>query len=697
MAEKVTRKLRAIMSADVKGYSILMADDEVATINTLKEHRNIISIHVEQHNGRVVDAVGDNLLAEFESAVDAVQCAVDVQKELKEKNEGLPQDKKMEFRIGVNIGDVVQEKDRIYGDGVNIAARIESLADPGGVCISRNAYDHIKNKLKMGYEYIGEQAVKNIKDPVRVYKMLMDPEDAGKLTGEKTRRLTKKWIWPLAAVIVILLGIVTWQFYQKTITPEFEPASVENMAFPLPDKPSIAVLPFDNLSGDPEDEFIADGISESIITALSKTPSMFVIARNSTFTYKGKATKVQKIAEDLGVQYVLEGSLQKSKDQLRINAQLIDAINGNHLWAEKYDRNMNDLFELQDDITMKIITALNVKLTHGEQAAVYAKGTDNLDAYLKVLQGFGQRQVYNKEGNAILRKMAKEAISLDSNYPVAYYLLSITQMREVLLGTTKSPKTSLKLSIENARKAISLDNSFANAQALLGWLYTMTRQHEKGIAAAEYGLTLNHNSPGAYIWLGVTLNYAGKHEEAIEIYKKAIRISPIPSVNTLFCLCVARRDCGRYEEGISAAKKAVYLEPDNLYAHTCLASCYALLGRDAEAKVESAEILRIDPKISLAKLKKQLPYKNPAKTKLVIDSLRKAGLSDKQTLPQAEKPSIAVLPFDNLSADPEQEYFSDGLTEQIITALSKLHQLFMIARNSTFTYKGKSVKVQQVA
>ena len=426
------------------------------------------------------------------------------------------------------------------------------------------------------------------------------------------------------AVVVIAVAVGIWQFYMRS--PSVEPASVEKMAFPLPDKPSIAVLPFDNLSGDSGDEFIADGISESIITALSKTPSMFVIARNSTFTYKGKATKVQKIAEDLGVQYVLEGSLQKSKDQLRINAQLIDAINGNHLWAEKYDRNMNDLFELQDDITMKIITALNVKLTHGEQAAVYSKGTDNLEAYLKVLQGLQQFQRYNKEGNAILQKIAKEVISLDSSYPVAYYFLSITQMREVLLGNTKSPQTSLKLSTENARKAILLDNSFADAQALLGWLYTMTRQQEKGIAAAEYGLTLNHNSPQAYIWIGLTLNYAGRHKEAIEIYKKAIRISPIPSPNTLFCLCVACRDCGHYEEGISAAKKAVQIEPDFLYAHTCLASCYALLDRDAEAKVESAEILRIEPKISLENLEKQLPYKDPVKTKFVLNSLRKAGL-----------------------------------------------------------------------
>jgi len=625
--QKTIRKLRAILSADVKGYSLLMADNELATIATLKSYRQKMKLLVQQHQGRVVDSPGDNILAEFASAVDAVNCAVKIQEELKERNAELSEDRKMQFRIGINIGDVVQDADRIYGDGVNVAARIEELAEPGGICISRGVCDHVKKKLELGFEYLGEHAVKNISEPVRVYKVLTSPEEVGRITGERKEIPKQKRNFFFAASVMVIFGItavILWDLYFRP--PPIEVASVEKMAYPLPDKPSIAVLPFDNLSGRPEDEFIADGISESIITALSKTPSMFVIARNSTFTYKDKPTKVQKIAEDLGVQYVLEGSLQKSKDQLRINAQLIDAINGNHVWAEKYDRNMNDLFELQDDITMKIISALNVKLTHGEQAAVYAKGTDNLEAYLKVLQGFRVWQRFNKEGNTILQKIAKAAISLDSNYPVPYYFLSTTQMREVLLGTTKSPKTSLKLSIENARKAISLDNSFAAAQALLGWLYTMTRQHEKGIAAAEYGLGLNHNSPAAYIWLGLTLNYAGKHEEAIEIYKKAIRISPTPSTSPLFCLCVACRDCGRYEEGISAAKKAVHLEPDMLYAHTCLASCYALLDQDAEAKVESAEILRIDPKISLSKLKKQLPYKDSAKIKLVIDSLRKAGL-----------------------------------------------------------------------
>jgi adenylate cyclase len=626
--DKTIRKLRAILSADVKGYSLLMTDDEAFTIKTLKEYRNIMSDLIKQHNGRVVDSPGDNVLADFASVVDAVTCATEIQKVLKVKNEDLPDNKKLEFRIGVNIGDVVQDGNRIYGNGVNVAARIESLAEPGGVSISRNAYGQIKDKLTVGYEYIGEHEVKNIKDPVRVYKVLMDPDDAGKRIGKKIEQPFKKWIWPLAAAIVILLAIVTWQFYQKTITPEFEPASVEKMAFPLPDKPSIAVLPFDNLSGDSEDEFIADGISESIITALSKTTSMFVIARNSTFTYKGKAVKVQNVAEDLGVQYVLEGSLQKSKDKLRINAQLIDAINGNHLWAEKYDRSMNDLFALQDDITMKIITALNVKLTQGEQATVYAKGTENLEAYLKVLQGMYHFQRANKEANAIAHNFAKEAISLDSSYPAAYLLLSRTQMRKVLLGTTKPRKMLLKQSIENVQKAISIDDNFADAHALLGFLYTMIRQHEKGIAVAEAALDLNPNSAEANSYLGLTLNYAGRHEEAIKIYNKAIRLSPIPSANTLFYLCVACRDCGRYKEGISAAKKAIHLEPDYLWAHLCLASCYALLGRDAEAKSESAEVMRIDPKFSVTNLEKQVPYKDTVDTGLIFGSLRKAGLPE---------------------------------------------------------------------
>ena len=364
--EKVIRKLKAILSADVKGYSLLMADDEAFTIQTLKEYRDIMSTYIEQHNGRVVDAPGDNLLAEFSSAVDAVQCAVEIQKILKDKNDNLPNGKRLEFRIGVNIGDVVQDGDRIYGSGVNVAARIEGLSDPGGVCISRNTYGQIKDKLKLGYEYLGQHEVKNIKDPVRVYKVLLDPEDAGKLIGEKPEHLKKKWVLPIVIVTAILVTSIVWYFYQSTMKPGIEPASMENMALPLPDLPSIAVLPFDNMSGDPKQEFLSDGITENIITALSKVPRLFVIARNSTSTYKGKPVKVKQVSEELGVQYVLEGSVQRSADRIRITAQLIDALKGHHLWAERYDRDLTEIFALQDEITLKILKAIQVKLTEGE-------------------------------------------------------------------------------------------------------------------------------------------------------------------------------------------------------------------------------------------------------------------------------------------------------------------------------------------
>jgi adenylate cyclase len=622
--EGFKRKLTTIFSADVVGYSRLMEDNEEATIQTLNAYRNSMSTLIEQHSGRVVDMTGDNLMAEFSSVVDAVKCAVETQKEIGERNVDLPENRWMLFRIGVNLGDIVEEGDRIYGDGVNIAARLEGLAEGGGICISGTAYDQLKNKLELGYEFLGEHSVKNIAASVRVYKVLMEPEAAGKIIGEK--RKTKSWL-SVAAAAVLLVGLAGWYLYIEQ-TKRVEPASVEKMAYPLPDKPSIVVLPFDNLSGNPEAESIADGISDSIITALSKTPKMFVISRNSAFTYKGKPVKVRQVSEEMGVRYVLEGSLQKSNDQLRINVQLIDAIAGNHLWAEKYDRSMQDIFALQDDITMKIITALQVKLSQGEQANIIAKGTKNLEAYLKVLQGMQQYQRVNREGDAMAKKLAKEAISLDPSYPAAYYLLSRVQSREALLGTTKSPQMSIKLSIENAKKAISLDDSFADAQAHLGWVYTLIRQHDKGIAAAERALSLNPSSSKTCAYLAITLNYAGNHEQAIEFFKKAIRLSPIPSVNDLFSLCVAYRDNYLYEEGISAAKKAVELEPDSLYAHTCLASCYALLGKNDKAKAETAEVMRIDPNFSVANIKRQAPYRDPADTEHLIRSLRMAGLPE---------------------------------------------------------------------
>jgi adenylate cyclase len=304
--EGFERKLAAILSADVEGYSRLMDDDEVATVRTLTSSCAAISNLVEQFRGRVVDSPGDNILAEFKSVVDSVNCAVEIQRELAKRNEELPDNRKMQFRIGVNLGDVIDEDGRIYGDGVNIAARIEALSEAGGICISRNVFEQVKNKLKLGYEYLGEHSVKNIPEPVKVHKILMETDIAVPAKGEGLK---------------------------------------------VPEKPSVAVLPFDNISGDPEQEYFSDGITEEIITALSKIPKMFVIARNSTFTYKGKPVRVQQVGEELGVQYVLEGSVRKAGNRVRITAQLVEAVTGHHLWAERYERDLKDIFALQDEIT----------------------------------------------------------------------------------------------------------------------------------------------------------------------------------------------------------------------------------------------------------------------------------------------------------------------------------------------------------
>jgi TolB-like protein/class 3 adenylate cyclase len=367
--EEFKRRLTAILSADVEGYSRLMREDEEATIRTLKTYRAAMRDLIRQYRGRVVDSPGDNILAEFASVLDAVNCAVEIQRELAERNSEVPETRRMQFRIGVNLGDIVEDGERIYGDGVNIAARIEGLAEAGGICISGTVYDQVKHKLGLEYEFQGEQTVKNIPEPIRAYRVLSYPGAAAHRVFKAKKAVGKTWrnvVVAIAAVLVIVVGALAIWYFHLRPSP-MEVASVEKMAFPLPDKPSIAVLPFVNLSDDPKQEYFADGMTDDLITDLSKISGLFIIARNSTFTYKGKPVKVRQVAEELGVRYVLEGSVRRADDRVRINTQLIDATTGGHLWAERYDGNIGDVFALQDKITQKIVTALVVKLTPGEQ------------------------------------------------------------------------------------------------------------------------------------------------------------------------------------------------------------------------------------------------------------------------------------------------------------------------------------------
>jgi adenylate cyclase len=696
------RKLTAILSADVKGYSRLMGEDEEATVRTITAYRQVITEVVQKHRGRVVDSPGDNVLAEFASVVDAVRGAVEIQEELKVRNAELPKNRKMEFRIGVNLGDVIHEEERIYGDGVNVAARVESLAEAGGICISRSAYDQVKNKLTLGYENLGEYSVKNIAEPVRVYKVLMDPESAGKVIGERRVEAKRGMRVAIVGVIAFLLvvgGAVLWKSYQPIVSPPAEVASEKKLAFPLPEKPSLAVLPFDNLSGDSSQDYLSDGFTETIITELSNLSNLFVIARNSTFTYKGKPVKVQHVAEELGVRYVLEGSVQRSGERVRITAQLIDALTGHHLWAENYDRNFGDIFALQDDITDHVTMALQVKLTEGEQARIRRGNIDNPQAYEYYLRGLETYRSFTKENNDQARKLYEKAAELDPNYALGWCSIGWTYYREGRFGWTDTPTKSLALAEELGQKALALNDLMSEAYSLLSVVYMARRQHDKAVAYAEKTIALAPNFASNLATVALPFLYSGKPEVAIELVQTAMRHSPYYPSWYLPILGLAYRLTGQYDEAIDALESwRARANPRSSIPYLCLAYTYEEAGRGEEAQVAVGEILKRNSKASIEHYAKSnlFPYKNPAEIERVLNSLRKAGMPDKPPMPLPDKPSIAVLAFDNMTGDPQQEYLSDGISENLISALSNISNLFVIARNSTFTYKGKPARVQQI-
>jgi adenylate cyclase len=626
--QEVKRKLAAILSADVKGYSRLMGADEEGTLRTLTAYREIMAKLVGQHNGRVVNAPGDALLAEFESVVDAVKSAVEIQRELAKQNADLPTDRRMEYRMGINLGDVMVDGESIYGDGVNIAARMESSADGGGICISGTAFDQVRNKVNLGYKYLGEQTVKNIALPVRMYKVLMEPESAGKLIGEK-RTKARQWqraVLPFVVVLIVIAGVIAiYHFYIRPTPRPIEVASKEKMAFPLPDKPSIAVLPFANMSGDPKQDFFSDGITEDIITALSRVPQLFVIARNSTFTYRGKPVKVKQVSEELGVRYVLEGSVQRSGQRLRVTAQLVDALKGHHLLSERYDREMREVFALQDELTKKIVVAVQVKLTEGEGARMHAKGTTNLEVYLTVLEALELLSRFNKDDNALARRKCEEAVSIDPGYPRAHSMLSIIYVMDMVFGI--SPKESMEKALKAAQKAVALDDTHASAHIALEFVYGWQRRHDEAVRESERAVELEPGSAGAWFSHGRALDYACRHVEAIESFKKAIRMNPFPPTTVFFHLGNAYFNIGKYEEAIEEHKKALRLSPTNAVAYKGLAVSYADLGRIEEAQSALQEALKLDPKFSLQRYSEIAPWKERATTERWIDGFRKAGLN----------------------------------------------------------------------
>ncbi len=630
MAEqRVTRKLVAILAADMVGYSRLMEADETGTIARQKTHRaDLIDPKITEHHGRIVKTTGDGLLVEFASVVDAVACAVEVQRAMGEREADVPEERRIRYRVGINLGDIVIDEDDIYGDGVNIASRLQELTEPGGVSVSGTAYEHLKAKVEVGYEYLGEQRVKNIEKPVPVYRAVLDPKDAGKVIGIR-RNALRPWIAAAAAAGVVALvgagGLGVWQPW----APDVERASVEKMVYPLPDKPSIAVLPFDNLSGDPGQDAIADGFTESLITTLAQMPELFVIARNSTFTYKGEPVAVKQVAEDLGVRYVLEGSFQREGDTLRIAAQLIDAVEGHHLWADKFDRDVNAMFAVQDEIIREIFTALQVELVAGEHGRVWQKGTDNFEAYLVWLQGWKHFKLNTRDDTAKARQLIQQAIAMDPDWAMPYTTLAWTHYRDATrIDWTDSPAESVKLAAEAAQKALALDDTYPGVYAALGGVHELKEEFDQAIAYHKKAVALGPNISVYHAILAYNLTDAGQADEAIPMLKKAMRLSPTYQPWYLGSLGDAYNAVGRYEEAVEAHKQFLDRQPESVTGHAGLIVAYTWLGREEEAQSYATELLRMKPKFSLVSFRKRLRYKDQAYVERVLDALRKAGLPD---------------------------------------------------------------------
>ncbi len=587
MAEQgVERRLAAILCADVVGYSRLMGADEVGTLNRLHVHREeLIDPSIAQHHGRIVKTTGDGLLVEFASVVDAIQCAVHIQRAMAERNAGVPEDQMIQFRMGVNLGDIIVEGDDIFGDGVNVASRLEGLADPGGICIQRTVRDQIRDRLPLKLEDLGEQQVKNIARPVRVFRIILDEVDGEKAGGRAPAPGTPWRKMVLAGGLAALIAVAGVAVWLKPWLPSGEPAAVQGPTLPLPDKPSIAVLPFKNMSGDADQEYFADGMSEDLITDLSKISGLFVIARNSTFVYKGKSVDVKQVGRALGVKYVLEGSVRRAGDRVRINAQLIDAATGGHLWAERYDGSLADVFALQDEVTKKIITELAVRLTPGEQAGQARKETASVRAHDAFLRGWAHYLKATPADYAKAVPFLKEAVQRDPAYGRAYAALASVYRTARVRGWQSSlgvtPDDALERAMEYLEKAAEHPTPLAHQVA--SRIMTAQGAHDEAIAEAKRAIALNANDPAGYFAMARALAYAGRPAEGAGVIRKAMRLDPHYPPDYLVQLGIIQFGMGRFAEAALTLERAEKLAPVHSGALTFLVAAYGHLGRSQDA------------------------------------------------------------------------------------------------------------------
>jgi adenylate cyclase len=583
---EVTRKLVAVFAADVEGYSRLMGADEVGTLRGLTERRAILDRFIGEHRGRIANTAGDSVLAEFGSAVHAVKCAVEAQAALAEVNSSLPPDRRINFRMGVHIGDVMIRAGDLFGDGVNIAARLQTLAKPGAVCISSTTYDQIRKVLPMTFEDLGVQQVKNIHEPIRAYQVGATSE-------------TREAPAPIAGA----------------------------ESLPLPDRPSIAVLPFQNMSGDPEQEYFADGMVEEIITALSHFKWLFVIARNSSFVFKGKAVDIKEVGRMLGVRYVLEGSVRKAAGKIRITGQLIDAVTGAHIWADRFERDLTDVFALQDEVTVAVVSAIQPKLLQTEIAMATRRRPENLTAYDLYLRALSLRYLATREGNAEVIRLAHRALELDPRFGVVAAMAGNCHMQNVIWDRAPDPQFERQEAVRLSRLALSVDDGDPET---LAWassaLAFMVDDCESSIEIVNRAVALNPNSFTAWASKGWVYRIAGLWEEAVLSFERAIRMSPVgPGLNVAFAgMGFALIELRRFDEAVVAIRKAQRQNATPM-AYRGLASAFAHLGRDAEAREAAAHVLEVDPTFTISAF---VDRGGQSRATLFLDGLRKAGLPE---------------------------------------------------------------------
>ncbi len=610
------RRLAAIFAADMVGYSRLMEADERGTIARQKTHRvELIDPTITEHHGRIVKTTGDGMLVEFASVAEAVQSAVEIQEALARRNACVTADRQILYRIGINLGEIIIEGGDIYGNGVNVAARLEELAEPGSICVSAIVYEQIERILNLRYEDLGEQQVKNIAKPIHGYSVRPGTREMPASQAAPSPAASPDSA-PAPSVPDTSLGPSS---PDTALGPSSQDTAIA---------PSIAVLPFDNMSADQEQEYFADGITEDIITALSKISGLFVIARNSTFTYKGKAVDVKRVSSDLGVRYVLEGSVRKAGQRVRITAQLIDAEEGHHLWAARFDRDLTDVFALQDEITSNVVTALHVRLVEGEQARVWHKSTENLFAWECLMQGLPHLRRFTKEENVRARGLFEKAVELDPGYAAGWVWLAWTHWADARFLWIESPSEAAARAAELADKALGLQDTFSEAHALLGAIHLMRRDYDQAVSEGEKAVALDPNGADVTALLAMTLNWSGRAKDAGALIEKAMRLSPLYSAWYLAVQAHAYRLTGRYQEAVACYRDSIERNPDHIGPHIGLAACYAKMGQDEEARAQAVEVLRINSTFTLARYAERLTYRDQAQSDKTLQALRRAGLPE---------------------------------------------------------------------